>query len=170
MQPRRDGSVSSEEFAWESREFLRKMAIGRVRKSNLVTIEYRRLNLWCPYDSYTWILFFSQAWTAQAICRDMAVLDEALAFGSLGCDYRVLLQKCVFRVDYKIDTIERDFGTVNVERDGTHVDLGMAVVKAGWAKVSSSTTDAVSAHFVHTTSTWAERVCSFDFAQLDFLL
>ena len=45
------------------------------------------------------------------------------------------LQKCVFRVDYKIDTIDRDFGTVSVERDGTHVDLGLAVVKAGWAKV-----------------------------------
>ena len=31
MQPRRDGSMTSEEFAWESREFLRKLAIGRVR-------------------------------------------------------------------------------------------------------------------------------------------
>lgn len=38
-------------------------------------------------------------------------------------------------MDYKIDTIDRDFGTVSVDRDGTHVDLGLAVVKAGWAKV-----------------------------------
>jgi hypothetical protein len=31
LQPRRDGSTMSEEFAWESREFLRKHSIGRVR-------------------------------------------------------------------------------------------------------------------------------------------
>jgi hypothetical protein len=31
LQPRRDGSNMSEEFAWESREFLRKLTIGRVR-------------------------------------------------------------------------------------------------------------------------------------------
>jgi hypothetical protein len=32
VQPRRDGSTLSEEFAWESREYLRKLSIGRVRR------------------------------------------------------------------------------------------------------------------------------------------
>lgn len=35
MQPRRDGSGFSEEFAWEAREFLRKLAVGRVRQARL---------------------------------------------------------------------------------------------------------------------------------------
>jgi hypothetical protein len=42
----------------------------------------------------------------------------------------VYMQKCSFRVDYKIDAIDREFGTVIVERDGAQVDLSAEVVKA----------------------------------------
>jgi hypothetical protein len=48
------------------------------------------------------------------------------------------MQKCVFHVDYRIDAIDRDFGTVKVDRDGNQVDLSLEVVRAGWAKVRIS--------------------------------
>lgn len=47
------------------------------------------------------------------------------------------MQKCSFHVDYKVDTIDREFGTVIIERDGNQMDLSMEVAKAGWAKVRS---------------------------------
>ena len=53
------------------------------------------------------------------------------------------VQKCSFHVDYKVDTIDREFGTVIIERDGGQMDLSMEVVKAGWAKVCTHWSSAV---------------------------
>lgn len=38
-------------------------------------------------------------------------------------------------MDYKVETIDREFGTVIIDRDGAQMDLGLEVAKAGWAKV-----------------------------------
>jgi hypothetical protein len=54
---------------------------------------------------------------------------------SISLKTQACLQKCSFHVDYKVDSIDREFGTVIIERDGTQMDLSMEVVKAGWAKV-----------------------------------
>jgi hypothetical protein len=57
------------------------------------------------------------------------------------------MQKCLFRVDYKVEAIDRQFGTIIVETkeskeakdmavvaaDTAHV--GLLMVRAGWAKV-----------------------------------
>mmetsp|Transcript_574 Transcript_574/g.1819 ORF Transcript_574/g.1819 Transcript_574/m.1819 type:complete len:876 (+) Transcript_574:412-3039(+) len=40
---------------------------------------------------------------------------------------------CVFRIDYRVESISRDFGTVHFGPDNTNVNLMM--VQAGWAKV-----------------------------------
>ena len=50
----------------------------------------------------------------------------------------LLLQKCSFRVDYTVESISREFGTVLVEADATGSykwNLGIEVARAGWARV-----------------------------------
>mmetsp|Transcript_36162 Transcript_36162/g.91251 ORF Transcript_36162/g.91251 Transcript_36162/m.91251 type:complete len:949 (-) Transcript_36162:968-3814(-) len=69
---RRDGTTKDEPFAWQSREFLRKKAIG---------------------------------------------------------------QPCIFRVDYVLENVSREFGSVFIGQSTPPENLAMSVVQAGWAAV-----------------------------------
>lgn len=47
----------------------------------------------------------------------------------------VLVQACVFKVDYVVDAITREFGSVFL---GQQDNVAIAVAAAGWAKVGSN--------------------------------
>ena len=106
-QGKRDGSTHDEDFAWESKEFLRKLCIGKVTPS-------------LPL--------------AHALASiDGASLHSA----HIGLGYSRLsfvLQTCTFRVDYTLENIPgREFGSVFVGPSSENVAL--KVVSEGWAKV-----------------------------------
>eukprot|EP00232_Nephroselmis_pyriformis_P005379 CAMPEP_0182905222 /NCGR_PEP_ID=MMETSP0034_2-20130328/32774_1 /TAXON_ID=156128 /ORGANISM="Nephroselmis pyriformis, Strain CCMP717" /LENGTH=257 /DNA_ID=CAMNT_0025040587 /DNA_START=49 /DNA_END=819 /DNA_ORIENTATION=+ len=66
--------------------------------------------------------------------RDGTTKDEPFAWQSREFLRRkVIGMPCVFRIDYRVESISRDFGTVHFGPDNTNVNLMM--VQAGWAKV-----------------------------------
>jgi hypothetical protein len=51
-------------------------------------------------------------------------------------DVSCLLQPCIFRIDYVLENINREFGSVFVGTTTPPENVAMSVVQAGWAKVS----------------------------------
>ncbi len=45
------------------------------------------------------------------------------------------MQPCIFRIDYTVEGIAREFGSVFIGQPQPSEDLALAVVEAGWAKV-----------------------------------
>eukprot|EP00951_Prasinocladus_malaysianus_P011260 scaffold83138_cov30-Prasinocladus_malaysianus.AAC.1 len=102
-QGRRDGTTKDEPFAWESREFLRKKAIGQV----------------CHH----------RCLTKAGSC--LLSVSSNQAFHKLG----MLAQPCVFRIDYTLEGVAREFGSVFIGTSNPPENLAVSIVEAGWARV-----------------------------------
>lgn len=130
MQGRRDGSTRDEPFAWQSREFLRKLCVGKVRWA---VVGGRQGVAWVALSTH------QHQSAACAGSPPQPLIPPALSptHRPTGCSTlppTACLQPCVFRIDYALEAAGgKEFGTVFInEKENVAVSL----LGAGWGKVS----------------------------------